>query len=426
MTVSKSILFITTNSLATNPRLVKELRTCARLGHRVTVCSFSFDNWSKPINDKILYDLKDKVNFITIPGDRTSLGLWVFASLVNFFSKRLLPLFPGNLRLLSFAIFKRSIILEVVLRRGKQKYDWVIAHNPGSFVVAHSYVQYTSKLGIDIEDYHPGETNDPLVVRKLEQIMKTVLPAANVVTAASPKILDASLALPNNCKSLKHAVINNVFSKIQQPGFRKIPMDSLSLVWFSQTVGLDRGIQDVIHAMNSIEIFSIHLTIIGSCNSNVKSKFSMMLNTTLHTIHFKPPMEENKLIIECSSHHIGLALETGTPYNRQLCLTNKLFTYLLAGNAVVASGTASQAHFFQEESGIGEIYPIGDWRRLALILKSYFSSPVELAKARANAYELARKKYNWDEEEKKLISLYCLERNSETPAFSSLHIDQSN
>ena len=43
-----------------------------------------------------------------------------------------------------------------------------------------------------------------------------------------------------------------------------------------------------------------------------------------------------------AEYDVGLALGTTRQPNRDLCLTNKIFSYLLAGNAVAATSTTAQ------------------------------------------------------------------------------------
>jgi hypothetical protein len=52
-----------------------------------------------------------------------------------------------------------------------------------------------------------------------------------------------------------------------------------------------------------------------------------------------PPEE---MVRQAAPYDIGLSLETDISDNRSLCLTNKIFTYLLAGVPVLLSDTPAQ------------------------------------------------------------------------------------
>jgi glycosyltransferase involved in cell wall biosynthesis len=406
--MQKSILFITTNSFATNPRLTKEVRTCIALGHRVSVISFQFSNWSEELNNQLIYEFANKANLITLAGDRRSKKAWLASTIMQGMAKLFLPLFSENIYLSSTTIFKRSSLLLLALQRQSKSFDLVIAHNPGAFVPAYLYAKAKRiRLGIDIEDFHPGEENDVAKEKGIARLMKFIISRADIVTAASPLILDYSTG-KEVYKNKSKGVLNNVFPLSQQPTFKTIPIKPLKLIWFSQTVGLNRGIQDVVQAMNLIEKTKVILTLVGYCSEEVRVKILSISSQPLHTIRFVAPVDEQSLFEVCSNHHIGLALEIGKPLNRDLCLTNKLFAYLLAGNAIIATETSAQKKFFDENSGIGQTFPIGDSRALAELIVQYAILPDTLENDRKCAYQLSKTKLNWEAESALFTSLYEL------------------
>lgn len=407
----KKILFVTSNSLATNPRLVKEIRSVVAAGHKATVISFSFNNWSRSLNEELMNGLDAKVQIIQLPGGRENRTAWLFSTVFSFLSGLLIKLGSKNQLVQSTGFFKRSWLMVWALRKQKENFDWVIAHNPGAFVPALQFVKkHGGKLGLDVEDWHPGEYADPSLASKMKAMLSKVIEKAAVITAASPLILEQSRNLTGE-SGTSHALVNNVFSLQQQPEFNSLPSSPLNMVWFSQTVGLNRGIQDVILAMNGINSTPVNLTLVGHCSSEVKESLVKLLTNHTHSILFLPPVNEVELIRVCSRHHIGLALETGQPFNRDICLTNKLFAYLLAGNAVIASQTTAQQGFMDSYQGIGETYPIGDHRLLAERIEQFIDSPRKLELARKQAYSLAKTQLNWETEEKVFLSLYNLNRD---------------
>lgn len=404
----KSILFVTATSLATNPRLVKELRTSVSLGYNVTVVSFEFQNWSKPLNDRLITEFEQKVQFVTLPGDRTNKREWIKASFVHLLARFFIRLKPNNIYFTAIAFSKQSWLLLLALRRLHIACDLVIAHNPGAFLPAFFYAEKVKgKLGFDLEDYHPGEHNDPVVVKRLTSLMRKLFTRANVITASSPLILSQSESLIMNSK-IKRTVIQNVFSVKLQPAFKQEVQGPLKLIWFSQTIGLNRGLQDAVQAMGCIDNFTIHLTIIGNCKKDSEKFLLGLLPTKKHAITFLPPMPEELLVGECNHHHIGLALEPGFSLNNSMALSNKLFTYLLAGNAIVASETPAQKKFLEENPSVGETYSRGDYRQLATLLRNYYYQPEKLNEARMAAYELAKNEMNWEKESKKFVAIYGL------------------
>jgi glycosyltransferase involved in cell wall biosynthesis len=106
-----------------------------------------------------------------------------------------------------------------------------------------------------------------------------------------------------------------------------------------------------------------------------------------------------------SGFDIGLALEPGRDLNNQIALSNKIFTYLLAGNAVIFSDTPAQKKFHAENPAIGALYACGNFNELAIILKNYKNDPELMMLHKRNALKLADEKYNWEVESKQLVLL---------------------
>ena len=98
-----------------------------------------------------------------------------------------------------------------------------------------------------------------------------------------------------------------------------------------------------------------------------------------------------------------MALELMVPENRNLCLTNKIFTYLLAGNAIILSATAMQVAF-NEEYKVGEIVQLNDVTGLIDKITGY-KNKVKLEAQRRYNYALANGQMNWEKENEKIVSL---------------------
>ena len=402
MSAGKSILFVTTINLAANPRCLKEIRAAINAGYKVAVLKFDYNNWTNDYEASIEKELTT-VEWIKISGGRKPLLPWLTSTVVSFVSTKLLGNSSKNIKLISYSLDKRSYLVYKRLKQLNPSYDIVIAHNPGAFWASYVYAANNKiPFGIDIEDYHPGEYSNAKQMRYMKLLMDRILPTASYITAASPLILKYSI-----CDSTEnYKVVNNVFSLQQQPTFRNVPVESkLKLFWFSQHIGLDRGLQDVIAAMNLIDSFSVNLTLVGNCSEEVNITLQNHLASSKHNIIFKHPVAEIELIEEASNHHVGLALESGANLNRNLCLTNKIFTYLLAGNAIVASDTDAQKDFAASNHETTTIYKVGDVQGLASILTSMYNNPTQLEQMRKAAYNAASSKYNWEAEQQIFLSL---------------------
>ena len=93
---------------------------------------------------------------------------------------------------------------------------------------------------------------------------------------------------------------------------------------------------------------------------------------------------------------------------RDLC-TNKVYTYLLAGLAVAASGLERQRSIYD---GAGFVYPTGDAAALAAGIYHWVANRDALDAARETAWRVSEQQYNWDREKQKLLDAVSRVLNS--------------
>ena len=100
---------------------------------------------------------------------------------------------------------------------------------------------------------------------------------------------------------------------------------------------------------------------------------------------------------------IGIASETGFCLNNNMALSNKLFTYVQCGLAVVASNTPAQYAFMQEHAQTGKIYTNAD--DLSVILTEYHANRDLLFQTKNESFKIGQTLLNWDYESQKFLSL---------------------
>ena len=102
------------------------------------------------------------------------------------------------------------------------------------------------------------------------------------------------------------------------------------------------------------------------------------------------------MVDACRGYDVGLSLEQTHVLNRALCLTNKAFTYMLAGLALVFTDTPGQRRLAQD---IGEhtiLYAPGDLDSLASGLRRWADDKSRLARARAAAWAAGKRRWHWE------------------------------
>ena len=339
----KKILFLTTHNLATNPRLVKEIRLALSLNYTIEVICFEFRNWSRDNNEHLKKEfIQQGARFILIEAGKDDLVKWLYSVSGEKVSRLLSKANISSLRLLAMAQSRRNLLIRNAIKKATRP-DLVIGHNPGALFATYAAAKkFSCKSGFDIEDYHPGEGDDGMASRRILQLMCRLLPEMTYVSFASGQIMEQVQkdvpGLSNN------VVLLNYFpsEEFAAPGkvFRDEPV---KMIWFSQHISTGRGLEIILdnydHWKNTAEL---HLY------GNKTVSADALVPKDLPGVFFHPPLSQKELHLELSKYDIGLALDLAVDRNRELTITNKLLTYFQAGLYIVASATNAQQSFLQQ------------------------------------------------------------------------------
>ncbi|RZL39492.1 MAG: hypothetical protein EOO96_00500 [Pedobacter sp.] len=390
----KKILLISPFPPAQNPRLLKEYECLKANQFDVKVLYAERDRWAaafKPIAN---------TDFILVGGAYGSF-FYYLTRVIHKLLRHVLPLAYGYDKA-SWLLYFKALSLRA---------DLYIGHNLATLPIVVKLSKKTkSKCGFDAEDFHRNEVTDDqskaefIIPKRLED---EYIEQTDFVTAASPLICRAYQSI---YPKLNPVNINNVLSiehvktPIEKPG----QASDLKLFWFSQTIGRDRGLEVVIKAMGLLNTTEITLTLLGSITPENKTYFDQLTceNGLLpNQLIIHAPVSPEKIFELACQHDVGLALELDSPYNRDICLTNKIFTYVTAGLAIIASETTAQKAFLLEHPQIGKSYSIGKARELASIINQYRKNKNLLNATKVYSTELAKKTLNWEKESKIFMAL---------------------
>lgn len=400
----KKVTFITTGQPTSNPRLVKEVDTLLKLGYQVKVVYCFYYRWAQQFDHAITS--KHPGTYLFCGGEpviqklvylKTKIRQRLFQKLWRYF----------NVRGVAEGAISRAHH-EALLLAKKNKSDLYIAHNLGalpSAVLAAKY--HRAKVGYDAEDLHSGQytsTTDNMY-RLNKYIEEEYFPYVDYFSAASPLIADHYQKMYSY---LRPVLINNVFPKTNlPPPENRQNIGSLKLFWFSQTVGMHRGLELVIKAM-ALTHRNIQLHLLGSCSADdFKTLTELGENSGLQPgqIQFYEPIQPDDLFAFATQFDIGMASETGETLNRDICLTNKIFTYIQCGLAVLASDTQAQQLFMAQYPPSGLLYDKKDEQMLSKQLADYFDNPDRLFAAKLYNYQLGQTRLNWEVESDQFTAL---------------------
>jgi len=341
----KKILFLTSNNLACNPRCLKEVRLANAIEAKVTVVAFNLHNWTDE-KEKDLNTELGKVEFHYLDAGRKPFFRWLYSSLLERLSRALPPLLRRNTYLAALALNKRSYLLYQWIKRNHARYDLIIAHNPPAFYAAAALAKRTTTpFALDIEDFHPGEGDNKIVRDCSGYLMRRFLKETAYSSFASPLIKKYSEALTNEAGSDRLLVIDNTFLASEFSSAPEAPAgEKLQIVWFSQFIDYERGLEKVLPSLDRFRD-QVALTLIGSPREGF---FDKEIRNREY-ISCPGPLSQADLHRSLGAFDIGLALEDGTvDLNRNLCLTNKIWSYYLAGLYIVATETEAQRLFLQD------------------------------------------------------------------------------
>ncbi|BAO76195.1 hypothetical protein [Winogradskyella sp. PG-2] len=393
----QNLLFITTSSLAANPRLVKEFASL-KAYYRCYVICFRHEDWSLHLSDNIKA-LHTDVQFIEIDRKKTLLKT-ILAKIKHKFSIVINPLFKTNYKVCAYASNDKAPQLVSYVNKLKRKHQFykVIAHNLGAFYPAFKIAKH-QKIGLqlDIEDFYPGEAlyfNKALEKDNRHLIMQQSFNNAIAITYASKGIEKQCNTLYSIQPGIKQLTVINAFESRDFNKPRVHKSKTIKCVWFSQHIGPNRGLEQVFEAAKKHPEFQFHL--IGNQNQDYLSGKTISSNIKFHDI--MPQSELHKML---STMDIGLALERkDADLNRDICLTNKFLAYAQAGLYILATNTFGQRDFLKALNYLaGEIIMDSLSQSLAQLNTKHLSY-----ENRLHRWQQA-KSFSWQNEEIKLLKL---------------------
>lgn len=396
----KRVCLISPGHIGSNPRLVKEANSLHQAGYQVRIVAGDYMAEVRPLDAAILAEAKWSCVQVGL-GSRLN---YVCRRMRQELAHKLAIRFPA----LKLAVWAHSSMSDRLAQAAiLEPADLYIAHClaalPAAAIAAHSH---RTRFGFDAEDFHIGELADTsenqAEIRVRDRIERTLLPQCHHLTAASPSIAEAYAKR----YGVQMEPILNVFARSEAPEFQSKQNKIPSLYWFSQTIGAGRGIEAIVQAMGQMKTpVSLHLRGLlanGYRDHLMQLAEEVKVGDRLHFLPSASPLEMVKLAAE---HDIGLSLELTTPYNRDICLTNKIFTYLLAGLPVLMSKTQAQLELSRRLGSASVLIDVRDFCAIAFTLDQWVSSRDQLLQAQHQAWKLGQTQYNWDIEQHRFLSV---------------------
>lgn len=392
------ILILIGGHLCTAPRPQKEADTLAAAGHDVMVAGVWFDAELVERDTAILADkawaFYPALDFR--PGQRDRLRVRLQAAVARRLYRWLGVKTPA---LLGYGARRLLRLAQTISA------DLTIVHSEAGLWVGHQLMQQGYAVGVDFEDWFSQD---------LLPSARQARPTAWIAELEAALLRDCSYrlapsqamaqAIAAHYRATPPTVVYNVFPqmKLEQPQARA--HRTLRLHWFSQTIGPGRGLELLFEALPYLtQPVDVHLRGICSPANQTWLAHQMPLGWATH-VHIHPTVPNGELPARIAENDIGLALEQTDPPSRNLTVTNKLFQYLQAGLAVIATDTAGQREVFQQAPAIGHLVAAGDAQALAAAIDDLICNPARLQAAKAAARQAAQSRFSWELEEKTLLA----------------------
>ncbi len=287
---------------------------------------------------------------------------------------------------------------ELVALAAAESADLVYGGTTGALAaVAEAAARLRVPYALDLEDLHHGEASgvgapfeDALALR----IERAVLPGATFLTTSSEAIARAY----GERHGLEPLVVHNTFPLPARPpdpvaGHR----ERFRAYWFSQTIGPGRGLEDAIAALGRIPR-PTELVLRGRPQNGYLDTLRALADAQGHRVMVShvPPASPDAMVDLARGFDVGLALEQATPRNRQLCLTNKAFTYILAGVPVVMTDTPGQHSLATDLGCAAAVAAPGDVEGLASAMAAWATDDARLECAKRAAWQAATRRWHWE------------------------------
>ena len=275
-----------------------------------------------------------------------------------------------------------------------------------------------AELVYDAHEYWPGKTfifyniihRSLHFIKKLEYYMteKFLIKRADLVITVNDSIADL---LSKYYKIPRPLVIYNypmVKSKIKLRNDylrkRLNLSDKDKIALYLGGINKYRGLENLIKCIHFLPT-NIKIVIVGY--GYLKQRLINMINelSLKKRIYILDAVKPKEIMDLASSADLGVSPIQNASVSYYYSSPNKVFEYLASALPIAVSNFPEMEKIV-EENKVGLTFDPEDPKDIARTVKEILSDETRYKQMRENAFKVAREKYNWELEEKKLINLY--------------------
>lgn len=287
----------------------------------------------------------------------------------------------------------------------KENADWYSAHLECAFFAGKKLIKAGKKVSFDFEDWYSRDFLIPeRPVNLLESWEKFALNNGVFCTAASKAMAEA---LEQHYLLRKPIfIIYNGFSIEEEKNIQQDKIEDtdegLKLLWFSRSIGPDRGIEPFLNSL-SYCYFPVELHLLGKMEPGYKDFLDeKFIRLKKHRLVVHPFISHNRLLSFISQYEIGLAIDDNINQNRKLTITNKILQYLQAGLHVLASDTKGHREVATYFPKTVTIVNIDTEEEVVAALTEFHNKNIQRIKDQKQIFNTI---FSWEAQEKKIIRI---------------------
>lgn len=397
--MKRRIAIVSGFQVINNPRVVKEADALSEMGHDVTVLA-------------AISSLSDLPRIRQITDTRP----WRHVPVLDMSDRR-----PGN-RLRQFVMrLSARAAREALQRLGIEHHlqlgqdtgallkaarkldaDLYSLHLEKSLWVGLKLLADGRKVRMDVEDWY---TEDGLPADRSKRPLKLMRHAESILlknavhSTATSRSMAEALVDAYGCPTPE--IIYNSFPTSDRDHLDGQVLDrqdtSLpSITWFSQTIGPGRGLETLVEALPMLPAgVEVHLR--GTPRAGyIEHLLADLPSTMKDKVFVHPQVPQSELLSRLSEHDIGYCGELSDCVSRNVTITNKVFEYMRAGHAIVASDTLGQTEVAHMAPNAVRPFAQGDAASLADALGPLVENPAERQVAASASVDALHEHFSWE------------------------------
>jgi glycosyltransferase involved in cell wall biosynthesis len=316
------------------------------------------------------------------------------------------------------ALSTRALGLESMLREVKA--DVYLGYNIDTLVPISRAAARTGALTIfDCQEFYSdmGHWQTDFEKRLIESIERRYLPECALVLAASDELANELARVYQISRPLP---LYNV--PPGEPQLDRKKEAGFTLYWRNSSINLNqRGLGDGLKALSLLPS-DVRLHVQGRLSEEDHAQLERVTQElgVRERVVVHPPYQPHEAITVAAPYRIGLCLEQSGCRNHDLTVSNKMFDYMMAGLAVIASDLPGLRDVIGRSGG-GLLYRRDDAEDLAAKLRSLYDDRELLDQLAARARAFALSEGNLEFEMKKLqaafSALVSSKKRADLPAY---------